>query len=80
VKPNRRTLWLSLLALVAGFACSGTETGNPPTRDACAKIVCTPCAPPIVLRVSDAANGAAIENLAVDGATAPCAADAANPH
>jgi hypothetical protein len=61
--------WLLPLTL---FACAnaGTETGNPPTRNACVGVVCAPCAPPIVLHVTDAATGEAIADVAVDGESA----------
>jgi hypothetical protein len=77
VKSSRR-VWLLPLALCACFACAGTETGNPPTRSACGKVVCSPCAPPIVLHVSDAVSGAPVEAVAADGDAAACSVQAAD--
>jgi hypothetical protein len=40
--------------------------------------VCTPCAPPIVLLVTDADTGAPVEGLAIDGDAAACSVQASN--
>ena len=68
--------WLLPLALLA-CGNAGTETGNPPTRNACGSVVCAPCAPPIVVHITYAVTGGPIEGLTIEGDATACSVEAA---
>jgi hypothetical protein len=58
-----------------GLACSGTETGNPPTRTGhCDAVICQPCAPPISIEVNTV-DGSTPDAVSIDGVSSVCSLD-----